>query len=104
MEYYNTINLVKRCGEFLVPDHFASNGGNIASRQCKGGGKEIEGDAIVIGSVGEQVGSEALLLNLSIKQSRSVSRWIIRQTSKSSLPGELLLDFSGVLQQGPDLD
>lgn len=53
----DAVNLVERGDELFGPDHLGCDGRYGSSRQGKCAGEEIERDAVVVGSVGEQVGS-----------------------------------------------
>ena len=77
------VDLVEGSGELLVGDHSADDGRNLLGGQLEHVGQRGDGQAVVEGSVGEQVGAQTLFLRLG---------------------REHLLDLLGLRHEIPDLD
>jgi hypothetical protein len=107
----DAVDLVERGNELLGPNHLGCNGRYGASGQGKRASEEVERDAVIVGSVGEQVGSESLFLDFPARRDKreSAESAAVRSVNSSfdgrrNSPGKLLLDLGGIVQQRPDLD
>jgi hypothetical protein len=101
----DAIDLVKRSNQLFTPNHLACDRGDGTARQGKGSGEEVEGKAVVVRSVGEQIRSKTLLLDFSVDEERiSTCYHKAIRVPTYYLPRQSLLDLGRVLQQGPDLD
>ena len=76
-------DLVEGSSELLVADHLADDSRDLARVELEHGAEGRNGESVVEGSIGEEVGAETLLLDLL---------------------GEHGLDILGVRHQVPDLD
>lgn len=79
----SAVDLVEGRGEFLVRDHTADDGGDLLLGELEHAAQGGDGQAVVEGGVGEEVGAEAFFLDLR---------------------GEHLLDLVRLRHQVPDLD
>lgn len=76
-------DLVQRGGELLVADHLGDNGRDLGVVELEHAAERLDGEGVVEGGVGEEVGAQTLLLDLL---------------------GQHRLDVLGVGHQLPDLD
>lgn len=57
-------DLVERGGEFLVGDHLADDGSDLCGVELEHAAESLDGEGVVEGSVGEEIGAKTLLLDL----------------------------------------
>lgn len=59
------VDLVESGGELFVRDHAGDDGDNLLGLEFEHGGQRSDGEAVVVGGVGEEVGAQTLLLGLA---------------------------------------